>query len=71
MNTVGKITKNPERRSNMFSKSEKKKSTAPLFLTVGALAVIGARSIVKKGKCLIDKMTCRRHSDKSAKGEEA
>lgn len=55
----------------MFSKSEKKKSMAPVFLTVGALAAVGARSIVKKGKCLINKMTCRRHTDKSAGGEEA
>ena len=54
----------------MFSKGEKKKSIAPLFITVGALAAVGARSIVKKGRSLIDKMTCR-HTDKREKGEES
>ena len=34
----------------MFGKSEKKKSAAPFFLTIGALAVIGAASITNKGK---------------------
>ncbi len=38
----------------MFNKCEKKKSVAPVFLTIGALAVIGALSITKCGK----KMMC-------------
>ena len=37
----------------MFNRNEKKKSTAPLFLTIGALAMIGAVSITKCGKKMI------------------
>ncbi|MBR5817664.1 MAG: hypothetical protein IKY62_03350 [Clostridia bacterium] len=37
----------------MFFKSEKKKSHAPFFIAVGALAVIGAASIIKCGKELV------------------
>ena len=40
----------------MFFKSEKKKSTAPLFMAVGVLATVGAWSIFKKSKELINKM---------------
>lgn len=38
----------------MFSKNEKKKSNAPIFLTIGALAVVGAASITNKGKKMIN-----------------
>ncbi len=41
------------RRDFMFSRNEKKKSAAPLFLTIGALAMIGAISITKCGKRII------------------
>ena len=55
-----KISKTKEGEMMMFGKSEKKKSTAPLFLTIGALAVIGAASITNKGKrmmsCMMSKM---------------
>ena len=40
----------------MFGKGERKKSSAPIFLTIGALAVIGAASITNKGKRMIDAM---------------
>lgn len=40
----------------MFFKSEKKKSSAPLFMAVGALAALGAWCIFKKGKELITNM---------------
>lgn len=40
----------------MFGKTEKKKSSAPLFITIGALAVIGAASITKEGKKMFDNM---------------
>ena len=33
-----------------FSKSEKKRSTVPMILAVGALAFVGAASITNKGK---------------------
>ena len=37
----------------MFTRNEKKKSTAPLFITIGARAMIGAVSITKCGKKMI------------------
>lgn len=37
----------------MFNRNEKKKSKAPLFLTIGALAMIGAISITRCGKKMI------------------
>ena len=40
----------------MFLKSEKKKSNAPLFMAVGALAAVGAWCIFKKSRELINKM---------------
>ena len=43
-----------EERYMMFGKSEKKKSAAPFFLTIGALAVIGAASITNKGKRILN-----------------
>ena len=46
----------------MFGKSEKKKSTAPLFLTIGALAVIGAASITSKGKRMMCTMMSKMKS---------
>ena len=46
----------------MFGKAEKKKSTAPLFITVGVLVAIGAASVVKKSKEIIDSM-CKKLGD--------
>ena len=43
----------------MFGKTDKKKSSAPLFITIGALAVIGAASLTQKGKQMIDKMCAK------------
>ena len=34
----------------MFFKNEKKKSSAPIFMAVGALAALGAWCVYKKGK---------------------
>ena len=53
----------------MFAKNEKKKSSAPFFLTVGARAVVGARSITKKGKQLIDKMMGKRGGECAKRDE--
>ncbi len=36
-----------------FGKSEKKRSSAPAILMIGALAVVGVASITNKGKRLI------------------
>lgn len=36
-----------------FGKTERKKHTAPVILTVGALAAIGAVSITRSGKRMI------------------
>ena len=36
-----------------FSKSEKKRSTVPMILAVGALAFVGAASITNKGKKMV------------------
>ena len=50
----------------MFFKSEKKKSMAPLFMTVGALAAVGVWCIFKKGRELVTNMlpsTCTCHED--------
>ena len=49
----------------MFSKTEKKKSSAPLFITVGALMVIGAASVMKKSKEVIDGMCKKLEGGKS------
>lgn len=38
----------------MFGKSEKKRGTLSSVLMVGALAVVGAASITKKGKKLVN-----------------
>ncbi len=43
----------------MFGKTDKKKSSAPLFITIGALAVIGAASLTQKGKQMVDKMRAK------------
>lgn len=43
----------------MFGKTEKKKSSAPLFITIGALAVIGVASITRKGKKMIDSVCAK------------
>lgn len=57
----GKITKRIKEIFNMFYKNGKKKSRAPLFLTIGALATIGAISITNCGKkmisCMKEKIT--------------
>ena len=45
-----------EREKYMFFKSEKKKSSAPLFMAVGALAAIGAWYVYKKSRELVNKM---------------
>ena len=37
----------------LFGKSERKKHTAPVILTIGALAAIGAVSITRSGKQMI------------------
>ena len=37
----------------LFGKSERKKHTAPVILTVGALAAIGAISITRSGKQMV------------------
>ena len=37
----------------LFGKSEKKRSSAPAILMIGALAVVGAAAITNKGKQLI------------------
>ena len=55
-----------EREKYMFFKSEKKKSTAPLFMAVGALAAIGAWCVFKKSRELINKMipeSCASHAE--------
>lgn len=45
-----------------FKKTERKKHSIPIILTIGALAAIGAVSITKCGKdmmnCMLDKMKC-------------
>ena len=40
----------------MFNRNEKKKSAAPLFLTIGALATIGAISLTRCGKRMLSCM---------------
>ena len=37
----------------IFGKSERKKHTAPVILTIGALAAIGAVSITRSGKQMV------------------
>ncbi|MBO5878924.1 MAG: hypothetical protein J6Q68_00015 [Clostridia bacterium] len=37
----------------LFGRSEKKRSSTPAILMIGALAVVGAASITNKGKQLI------------------
>ena len=37
----------------IFGKSERKKHTAPVILTIGALAAIGAVSITRSGKQML------------------
>ena len=39
-----------------FGKSEKKKSSTPVILMIGALAVVGVASITNKGKQLLHNM---------------
>lgn len=46
----------------MFGKNEKKKSMATVFLTIGALAMIGAVSITNKGKRVMCKMATKMRS---------
>lgn len=53
----------------MFGKNEKKKSNAPVFLTIGALAVVGAASITNKGKRMINAMMCKVKNTVGAKSE--
>ena len=38
------------KEKNMFLKSEKKRSSAPLFMAVGALAALGAWCVFTKGR---------------------
>ena len=51
----------------MLFKSEKKKSSAALFMAVGALAVVGACSIFKKGRDVAMRMlpSCVRSTDEN------
>ena len=42
-----------ERKIMFFGKTERKTRTAPVILTVGALAAIGAVSITRSGKKMI------------------
>jgi len=43
----------------MFMKSERKKRNPALIMTVGALAAIGAASIIRGGKSLVRNIGCR------------
>ena len=43
----------------MFMKSEKRKKNPALIMTVGALAALGAASIIRTGRAVISSIGCK------------
>ena len=59
------------KENDMFFKSEKKKSSAPIFMAVGALAALGAWCIFTKGRELVMNIlpaSCTCHGEEDNKG---